>query len=107
LDNLINGNLTLTNLENDKLFEMAEETIKRVIFSVASQKTEQKSEEAKKDSDLTRGKVSELIKWFDKLIDVSITELKEVNMIDNPFYLEEIEKKLNITKSNNSNQISF
>jgi len=107
LDNLINSNLSLTNLENDKLFEMTEDTVKRIIFAVASQKAEQKSEESKKDSDLTRGKVSELIKLFDKLIDVSIAELKEVNMIDNPFYVEDIEKKLTITKSNNSNQINF
>jgi len=36
---------------------MAEDTVKRVIFYVASQKAEVKSEAAKKDSDLTRGKV--------------------------------------------------
>jgi len=36
---------------------MAEDTVKRVIFCVVSQKAETESEQAKKDSNLTRGKV--------------------------------------------------
>jgi hypothetical protein len=86
---------------------MAENTVKRVIFYVVSQKAEIKSDSAKNEPDFTRGKTCELIGLFDKLIDLSISELEEPNVLNNPFYIEEIDKKIANTKINNSNHISF
>jgi hypothetical protein len=106
LDDLINNNLSLANLENDKMLKMAENTVKRVIFFVASQKAEQKSDNAKQSPSLIRGEVFELINSFDKLIDIGLA-LEEVETIDNPFYVKAIEQKIATSKTNNVSQINF
>jgi len=107
LDDVINNHMSLTNLENDKLFEMFENTVKRVIFYVASQKAEKKSEDAKIDTNLTRDQISKLIGLFDELIDVGLIELEEVEMNNNPFYLSSVDKKINTIKNNNADHLKY